>query len=172
MREKYVAKAIEERLFITNLQAKKHDEVNQDEIDQQIKAQARKKLAMETNETYQMFDKMLGLEPNPTIMECKANNPLVNYTKELNERLLNPTYKAPSSLQSSMVKTISTKKVSKELPRLPNRLELKLISRGVNRKFSMLPKTSQMSIDNKIENEESSSDSDSKKSAIDKVEED
>lgn len=56
MREKYVAKAIEEKLFITNLQAKKEDEVNQDEIDQKIKAEARKKLAMETNETYQMFD--------------------------------------------------------------------------------------------------------------------
>ena len=94
MREKYVAKAIEERIFITNLQAKKEDEVNQDELDLQKKAEARKKLAMETNETYQMFDKMLGLEPNPTILECQANNPLLSYTKELNERLLNPDYRA------------------------------------------------------------------------------
>lgn len=94
MREKYVAKAIEERIFITNLQAKKEDEVNHDELDLQKKAQARKKLAMETNETYQMFDKMLGLEPNLTILECKANNPLLSYTKELNERLLNPVYRA------------------------------------------------------------------------------
>lgn len=103
MREKYVAKAIEEKLFITNLKAKKEDEVNQDEIDQKIKAEARKKLAMETNETYQMFDKMLGLGPNPTIIECKANNPLISYSKELNERLQNPTYKAPSNLNSGIV---------------------------------------------------------------------
>jgi AraC-like DNA-binding protein len=89
VREKYVAQAIEERTFITKTQQQIVEKNETLEIKEE-QAKARRKRAMETNETYRLFDQMLGLEPNQTVIEVKQRNPLYQYEKEYNDRLKNP----------------------------------------------------------------------------------
>lgn len=77
MRQKYVMQAIEEKTFVTKLDQKKEVKPDEAEEEQVRLARLRKEQAIAKNETYKMFDRILGMEPNDEVQATlKEQNPL------------------------------------------------------------------------------------------------
>ena len=105
MRQAYVAEANKNRTFVTTkgVVEKKEEEENKEKYIAERKIAERKRMAMEKNETYQKFDNLLGLEPNPIMQQCQQDlNPL--YRMEDNPLL---QVELPSKVQNFFTQNVA-----------------------------------------------------------------